>query len=92
MLEVHTKASPESWPSWASKAEPVKVMLSDVRKVTLPAGALMDATGRELKGVGELTETLMEAVSKAPPLSFALRVMTWSPTVREASKGDLMPI
>ncbi len=57
-------------------------MLSDVRKVTLPAGALMDATGRELKGVDELTETLMEAVSKATALSFALRVMTWSPTVR----------
>ena len=92
MFEAHAKEFPESWPSWASKADPVKVMLSEVRKVWLAAGALMEATGRELKGVGELTETLMEAVSKAPALSFTLRVMMWSPSPREASKGDPMPI
>ena len=60
-------------PSSASSPDPLKEMLSVVRKEVPPAGLVIDAVGGVLGGA--LTVMLTEAVSVAAPLSVTVSVM-----------------
>ena len=47
-LEVHTREAPARGPSSGSVADPLKAILSVVRRMEPPGGLMMDAVGGEL--------------------------------------------
>ena len=73
-------------PSSVSVADPLKAMLSVVRKVSPFVGLVMDAVG------GALMVIPIEALPDAPSLSVAVRVMIWLPALREELKDSPVPI
>ena len=90
-LEFHVKERSEREPSSGSSADPEKVMIWSVRKVSPSPGLSMDAVGGELIE-GALTVMATEALPVAPRLSVAVKVMVWLPALREALKDVPVPI